>query len=347
MNLVNRTPFTANFFNTIAGEDFMLGSVVLRTMHRIDGKLVPDPDRKWPVSPEPYKTEFGEFDGESPFVREGCDIFILGHAYPPSPAGTTAKVELRVGTSFQFSLVAFGDRRWVRQGRELVPSEPEPFQRMALTWERAFGGTCLVEGIKTPWVANPNGLGFYWEMSQAEGKPLPNLEDPQRTIQRWDDRPDPVATAPYSRDWGLRALNSADFDLSTPKPKIKRIKPSYYNNAPPRLILPRAPEVGDVVSVTGVWPRGERVEFRMPELAYHVYVQLESRRYVFPARLETLALLTEERRVMLGYRCCFRYRLVPLERRAAILCSGRNPPEPPAHYFISWDTFGKGEGLHA
>jgi len=347
MDLVNRTQFAADFFHTIAGEDVMLGSVVLRTLHRIDGgQLAPDPDRAWPVTPEPYKTEFGQFDGESPFVREGCDFFILGHAYPPSPGGTAAKVQLAVG-SFRFALVAFGERRWVRREHELIPSEPQPFEKIPLTWQRAFGGVCKVDGLDYPWGANPKGRGFYWEEQQAEGQALPNLEDPERRIRRWDDRPDPVATAPYSGEWALRALNSVALDRSGPKPKIKRIKPSYYNNAPPRLILPQAPRSTETISISGVRPRGERLEFRMPELAYHVYVQLENRRYVFPARLEALAVLAEEARVMLGYRCCFRYRLVPLEHRTAVLYPGLTPPEPPPEYFIDWATFGKTENLLA
>ena len=343
MDFVNRTPFSADFFNTVAGQDVMLGSVVLRTVHRLDGgRLAPDPERAWPVSPDPYKTEFGEFDGESPFVREGCDLFVLGHAYPPGPGGTTAAVELRAG-SCRFAIAVFGERRWLRRGKELIPSEPQSFERMPLTWDRAFGGICKVDGLDFPWGANPKGRGFYAEEAQADGQPLPNLEDPEKCIRVWNDRPDPVATAPYSREWSLRALNSVEYELSEPRPKIKRIKPTYYNNAPPRLILPQAPKAGETISVTGVRPRGERLEFRLPDLPYHLYVQLETRRYVFPARLEVVAILAEEGRVMLGYRCCFRYRLVPLERRAAILCPGDQPDKLPPHYFIDWETFGQKE----
>jgi hypothetical protein len=340
MDLVNKTPFTARLFSTVAGEDRMLGSVVLRTVHRIEaGGLVPDPARVWPVTAEPYKTEFGEFDGESPFIREGCDLFVLGHAYPPRPNGATATVELQVGAGFSFKILVFGDRYWLRQSGALVASEPKLFDRISLTWDRAFGGTCKVDGLDFPWGANPRGRGFYWEAPQAERMPLPNLEDPEKPVRAWDDRPDPVGTAPYAREWALRAMNSFEFDLSKPMPLLRRIKPSINNNALPRLILPQAPREGDTVIAMGVRPGGQRLEFRLPALAYHVYVQLHDRSYIFPTHFEALAILAEEERVMLGYRCCFRYRIVPLERRAAVLYEGPAPSQTPAHYAINWAAF--------
>jgi hypothetical protein len=340
MNLINTTPFAADFFNTVVGEDRLLGSVVVRTVHRVeDGRLVAEPAREWPVTGDPYQTEFGDFDGEGPFVREGCDLFVLGHAYPADSRAVTAMVELRVGPSFRFTIAVFGDRTWVHRGPDLVPGEPRPFQRMPLTWEHAFGGTCKVDGLDLPWGANPKGRGFYWDAAQAAGQPLPNLEDPGKRIRAWSDRPDPVATAPYSREWELRILNSAEFDLDGPVPKIRRLKPALNNNALPRLILPQPPREGDVIAVTGVRPGGRRLEFQMPSLEYHVYVQLQDRGYVFPAQLEAVAVLAEEERVMLGYRCCFRYRMVLLERRAAVLSAGRAPAHPPAQYKIDWQEF--------
>lgn len=318
----------------------MLGSVVIRTVNQIEnGTLKADLTRPWPVKGSPYETDFGEFDSETPFVREGCDLFVLGHAYPTQAGGTTTSVELRIGPSFVFKMLVYGDRKWTREGWSLVPDNPKAFERIPLTWNHAFGGTCKVDGLDFPSSANPKGLGFYWEKEQAEGQPLPNIEDPDNLIRKWDDRPKPVGTAPYPRYWELRILNSVEYDLSGKLPKIKRIKPAINNNALPRLILPKSPGTGDIVVVTGVRPGGKRIEFRMPPLAFHIYVQLHDRKYVFPAKLEAMAILAEEGRVMLGFRSCFRYRLVPMERRAVVLYSGTVPVQPPAEYTIDWTTF--------
>jgi hypothetical protein len=59
---------------------------------------------------------------------------------------------------------------------------------------------------------------------------------------------------------------------------------------------------------------------------------------VFPAHLDSIVLLTELQQVMLGFRCCFRYPLKPLERRASVLYGGPAPATVPKNYIIDWAT---------
>jgi hypothetical protein len=63
----------------------------------------------------------------------------------------------------------------------------------------------------------------------------------------------------------------------------------------------------------------------MPELAFHARVELESRRYDFPLHLDQIAVVLDERRVVLGYRVVFKYRLVKGERRRTMLRAGAVP----------------------
>jgi hypothetical protein len=184
------------------------------------------------------------------------------------------------------------------------------------------------------------------DVESAEGQPLPNLEDPENLIRAWTDQPEPMSTAPCPQDFSIRALNSAEFDTESQPPRLKRIKPTYFNNANPRLILPAAPP-GEELSISGVRPGGGSVRFGVPALAFHCYVQLADRRYVFPSDLDTIAVFTEEERVVLGFRCCFRYRMAPLERRAAVLREGPLPAEPPDEYTIDWDQLDAQEAPHA
>jgi len=171
------------------------------------------------------------------------------------------------------------------------------------------------------------------------GTPLPNLEDPAHPIRAWNDWPEPAGVGPYKREWSLRALRSIEYDTACSPPRIVRIKPAYYNNANPRLVLTPGPSAGEEICVSGVRPGGEDLVFRLPDLAFHVYVQLAERAYVFPAHLDTLLVLAEEARVVLGYRCVFNYRMVPLERRAVVLSTGPAPAAPPAAYQIDWAAF--------
>ncbi len=352
MDFVNRTPFPAGFFNTVVGHDQLLGAVVLKAVYRIqDGKLAVDADRAWPVQSDPVKTDFGEFDGESPFAREAVDFILLGKAYAPAgrapvPVTVPVTVKVQLGGSFSYSMLVFGDRYWLKQGRDLAASEPAAFESIPLTWERAYGGKCKVETGELPYHSNPKGRGYYLTAEQAEGRPLPNIENPACPIRTWKDQPEPAGTAPYSREWSMRALNSVDMDLKSPIPRIRRVKPAFFNNSNPRLIRPEPLQPGEKIAVAGVRPRGAELGFVLPHAAFHVHVQLQDRRYVFPSHLDTVIVLADEERVVLGFRSCFRYRMVPLERRAAVLYAGDAPVSPPPQYAIRWAEFDSRGGAH-
>ena len=70
------------------------------------------------------------------------------------------------------------------------PSIPERFVETPLSLEHAFGGVAVVDDDKHEFSDNPKGKGFILTESGAAGSPLPNLEDPAKLIERWDDRPD-------------------------------------------------------------------------------------------------------------------------------------------------------------
>jgi len=116
------------------------------------------------------------FPGELSPSKAGTDIVCAGNVYAPGgkPCRSCA-ASLRVGTT-RAAAQAFGRRRWERVRGELRASEPEPFDRVPLGFERAYGGR--------GYARNPLGLGF-WDRSQsesAEGLELPQLE-------RADDAP--------------------------------------------------------------------------------------------------------------------------------------------------------------
>lgn len=340
MDLENRTAFPSAFFNTIISEERLLGAVVVKAVFKIESsRLIPDSGPPWPVGGIPIKTEFGELDGETPFLREGVDLILLGNAYSSTDSPNQIDVTVGVG-EFSYRMKVFGDRIWIRRSPEepLIPCDPAPFPFIPLTWEHAYGGTADVDAGKMPFAANPIGRGFYLDERQAEGKPLPNIENPDHLIQNWQDQPDPAGAGPYSREWSLRALRAVEINHEGPVPRIVKFKPAYFNNANPPLILNKIPTVGESVSISNVQPDGKLFTFKIPDLDFHVYVQLQDRPYVFPAHLESMVFLTEESRIVLGYRCVFRYRMVPLERRMAVLREGPVPSSPPPDYFIHWDT---------
>jgi hypothetical protein len=323
--------------NTIAGEDHLLGAVSIKVpLLCRDGALVADPDAAaWPVTGEPIETEFGALDGETPFLREGVDLIVLANAYPDARSRTELTVSVRAG-DFRYEIAVIGDRSWVRRDGVLAPSEAAPFEKMPLTWDRAYGGKLAVESGDMPCAANPLGRGFYLEEGQAEGAALPNLEDPALPIRSFRDQPEPRCPAPCGRDLALRILRAAEFDTSSAVPRLVKFRPAYFNNAHPSLVLPNAPRAGAAFEITHVRPGGESLRFTFAERAFHVYVQLQERPYVFPAHLESIVVFAEQQRVVLGFKSAFRYRMVPLERRVAVLREGSAPASPPEHHRVQW-----------
>ena len=324
----------------------MMASVIIKAMFDIDNaSLRPADIQAWPVG-EAVETDFGKFDEESPFRRQGVDVIVLGNAYPLDIQARRSQVQLQLG-SLAYAMDVFGDRQWFRSGDQLIASEPEPFSHIPMTWDRAYGGKCPVETGELPFHQNALGRGFYVDAESAEGGFLPNLEDPANPVRSWEDQPEPVGVAPLGRDSSLRILNSVDLDLDAEPPRIKQIKPSYYNNANPALIMPSPPAAGTMMSLSGVRPSGEKIVFAMPAGTFHTYVQLAERRYVFPAHLESIVVLSEEMKVLLGFRCCFTYTFNPMERRVAMLYGGQVPEQIPVQYTVDWDTFDENEVVDA
>ena len=88
-------------------------------------------------------------------------------------------------------------------------TKPEPFERIPLIYERAFGGwdrshpETEKHGFEP---RNPVGTGFRAKRGKFEkGIRLPNLEDPQRPLKGHRDKPPPTGFGFISPHWPPRA----------------------------------------------------------------------------------------------------------------------------------------------
>jgi hypothetical protein len=159
----------------------------------------------------------------------------------------------------------------------------------------------------------------------AVGTPLPNLEEPQQLIARWDDRPPVAGVAPLPRDSSLRGERGYLVDIER---QTTKMRPEAFSWAHPAMIAPRYP-AGEPVNLAGVRP-GSPWRFVMPSPSLALSVHLGERSYQLPMVPDTVYFLPSAQQVVVVARCSFVYQFVPeRRRRMRIIATPSSPLERP------------------
>jgi hypothetical protein len=211
------------------------------------------------------------YEPEGVFFKPATDVVLIGHAHAPNPATTVLDVGIRVG-SLQKVVRVFGDRYWVKTGGQVFATKPQPFGKLPLTYERAFGGWDKSHKDESRWrfePRNPVGRGFGDPLAYVEeGKvPMPNLEDPNNLITRYGDAPPPAGFGFVSPNWQPRAKYAGTYDEawnSQRKPLLpKDFDRRFFNAASSGLVSTgylRGNEDVAVVNAAAVSP----LRFKLP-----------------------------------------------------------------------------------
>jgi hypothetical protein len=141
------------------------------------------------------------YDSDVYHTKPTTDVLLHGHAYAPGgrPA-TRVDVTLKVGPISK-TLRVTGDR--VRKVGVLTShaTDPEPFAKMPLTYERAYGGRDETDPDpnRHSWeVRNPVGTGFALRPGNLADKRLPNVEESGLVLSR------PAGFGPIASHWQPR-----------------------------------------------------------------------------------------------------------------------------------------------
>lgn len=211
-------------------------------------------------------------EGQSSYVRRNTDIYITGHACAP-PGRTVAQMDVSIEVGpCQVKFRVSGDRRWERSlGRGAGVSAPEPFSRMPLVWERAFGGVADASTPQKPVFEprNPVGCGLQVNGKDAIGKQLPNIEDPRHLVERPGDRAVPIGVGPISRAWQPRASYAGTYDEAWRRRRApvwpEDFDDRFFSAAPEWLQARPHLRGGEAVALRGMHPEGP-ISFRLPAL---------------------------------------------------------------------------------
>ena len=277
MLLANDTPFILDRFACFDKQGAEVLVVLLKaTFEIIPGEEPAIAKVQDPVVPaavyagEPDKSGI-LLEGDYVPPRPGTGVTLTAHAVAQDANQCQTTVAIQIGGLTQ-SAVVFGNRQWETVLGFARISSPEPFERIPLTWENAFGGIDETPASRKHWESQPDnyvGKGFFARKTRRPvvGMPLPNIEHPDHLIRSTSSRPPPVGFCPVAPHWQPRVAFAGTYDdkwLEEKSPLLPDdFDPRYYQTAPASLTAPGCFSGGEPCVVLGMTPQ-RRLEFKLP-----------------------------------------------------------------------------------
>jgi hypothetical protein len=214
-----------------------------------------------------------KYESDFPPFKPRCDVLLNGSAYAPG-GYPTARVDvgLRVGAMAKtFSVV--GNRTWKKSILSLSATDPEPFVKMPISYDNAYGGvdkTYEDERKHRAFIDNPAGKGFHHNTAREiiEGKPLPNTEELDHTVTSSEGRYRPMAFGPIGRAWAPRPKYAGTYDqawIDNTFPFLPAdFDERYFQSAPEDQQIDH-PRGGEEVVLLNLTPAG-RTSFKLPAI---------------------------------------------------------------------------------
>jgi len=309
----NYTPFVPGMFLFPDAEGCDTLYVVLKaTFSFAGGRLSIAGARRPIVVSDTFSGEPGAsslvYASEAHLLKPTTDVAVIGEAFAPGGRSTpSCAVLVSVGPVRKLVQV-LGDRTWRTGIGGQRPSLPEPFVRMPVIYERAFGGSHDPgRGEPAFEPRNPVGVGFRGNRSSAEmdGTPLPNIEDPRALIQSPGDVPPPAGLGFVAPAWEPRRGLAGTYDEAWRKARAPYLPadfhPRFFQAATPDLVCPAPLVGGEPVELANLSPEGA-VRFRLPMCAFDVEITVGDRVERPPMIMETVLLEPSESLVTLAFR---------------------------------------------
>lgn len=334
METDNQTPYVVAAMPQIGpNEKPVLTIAVKGTFDIRPGETSPASTEQMPVGfgDELYDPVSGgsvKFESDLAPFKPRADVALVGHAHARGGHAVTAlDVSLQVG-SLKKKLRVTGNRRWKWLGRMLpvTATAPEPFTRMPLVYENAFGGIDAEGGGYC--AENLAGCGFVARKKKQaiDGVRLPNIEEPGQLIRSWKDRPKPAGFGFYGKSWAPRLQYMGTYDDNWRKNRAPGppadFRFDYYNAAHPDLQIGGYLSGDESVELVNLSPEGylrfmlpgttlqctaaksfdlvDFAETAMPDLA--ATPQKPQFAETVPLNLDTLCLIPDEKKFYLVWR---------------------------------------------
>ena len=312
MDLKNSTPFVAAPFFLLDRNGAETVVVVVKETWRIThGGTLAIADEQVPIWLTPhYRGEPGSsslwHDSDLVLEKHGTDCVLLGHAWAPEPKAPHVDVIFAVGPVRKDARV-FGERIWMKVLGMVSLSRSAPFEKIPLTWERAFGGadtSCQDPAAHEFLAENPVGRGLMARHSKlkVDGLLLPNIENPAELIKKPQHRPRPVGFGMIPPHWQPRSCYAGTYDDAwrknlSPLPPAD-LDPRFYSTAAPGLLTPGYLTGGEQVLVEGASRQG-RLLFSLPGITPRAKLRRKQGEVELRLRLDTVIVEPDEGRLVL------------------------------------------------
>lgn len=316
LQLKNTSPFepAIALFADRHGVDTLY--VVVKATFTLEPRVDIAEEQVAPVLADDYWGEPGgsslKFASDMHLGKPGTDAAVIGAAWG---AGGKAVpyVDAGIAIADKRKLVrVFGDRVWRKNGADFSP--PQPFETLPIVYERAYGGVQLADPDADPDAEtaageerNPVGIGFRGARTdeEAEGLPLPNLEDPENPIERWGDTAPPQGFGYVAPNWLPRRGFAGTYDDAWQKSRAPYLPvdfdPRFFNAAHPDLVFDGYLSGGETVQVVGMSPKG-KLRFTLPCCDLSAEINVAGRRETPPLNLETVQIEPDEGRLCMVWR---------------------------------------------
>jgi len=251
-----------------------------------------------------------KYESEFPPFKPRCDVLFNGSAYAPGGnAATRVDVGLRVG-SMSKTFTVVGNRTWKKSLMFLSATNPEPFVKMPISYDNAYGGvdkTHEDESKHRAFIDNPAGKGFHHNTAKEviEGKPLPNTEEIGRSVSSPDGKYHPMALGAIGRAWAPRPKYAGTYDqdwIDNTFPFLPADFDERYFQAASEDQQIDHPRGGEEVVLLNLTPAG-RTSFKLPTIDVPVtfyYKNYEEKNT--KANLDTIIIEPDLNRFMLVWR---------------------------------------------
>lgn len=255
------------------------------------------------------------------FRKPRCDVIANGCAH--TPAGHPVErvlVGIKLGDwSKRFEVV--GHREWRAVGPVFAATPPQPFLRMPISYDNAWGGTDrLNPEDRLPGTYRDNPVGTGWAQTRNQrfipGLRLPNTQAVGEDIRSPFGDYRPMSFGPMGRGWPGRIEYGGTYDQNW----IDNVFPflpedfdeRYFQMAPPDQQIDH-PRGGEEVQLVNLTARGREI-FRLPETALPVAL-FKGRDKAFEGNLypDTVLFDCENRRFSLVWRLQQRIRRTILD----------------------------------